>query len=265
MASIITVEEALSAYGRDNDSIGDLVAGLGSLLGRMCNREFASRVSESISSGDTITLTVPNHGFSAGQSVSVVAEDGSLDEICEITSVPTLSKLTVQTSDVAPDICNLDSTVRLVHVATFATDGTDTVFIDPRPVSEIVKVSIPDGDGGWEEVDSSGYALSETRNGLSFCGALVNLERNWPHPKSGRARLSSGVKVEFVSGEPVVPPDAVYAMKLAVKQCRRNEKTGIFQSESNEGYSYSRRSSQELKAAFGEVLSTINQLKISVM
>lgn len=266
--SLVTLEDYQVALDEPNGKqtseliLFDRMASLTRLLERTCCRAFPMMVSDVVASNESgdeterdLEFTIPHHGLRVGTSVKVETSTGVLSDLYTIDS-RSVHKIQIRaTISAAGADALLDSeewvSVRKVRKVVKATKGGSSIFLDPRPVAEIISVTT---DSAVETVamDAADYALGDRdEDGLSFIGELMLKTASLP-VKGRESHYSDGVTVEFVSGE-LYPPRALHeALLNLLVELPKRQARGDLQSESFEDYSYSRLSVSEVGRLFGE-------------
>lgn len=273
--SILTVEEIHAACpnARSERELFDFAAGITAAFERACNRAIAKRVSNATAQNGTATATIPRHGWRVGQQIVVTAinADAHWEGITEVTSVSGWDVITFQIDSEAESETATEITIRPVRSSVFQTRGTQSLFLDPRPLADVVSVELGKGDGTYETaLDASTYALGDLVDGVSLTGELVLYGRRFPERRGTYRQggyINAGARVAYVSGEPIPPSDLIYGARKAIKTQweRKDKKNADLQSESYDYYSYSRMSTEQLAAMFGELESIIRSHKIAVI
>jgi hypothetical protein len=273
--SILTVDEihAVCPNAKSQRDLFDFAAGITAALERACNRTFAKRISNATAINGTVTATIPRHGFKVGQRIAVAAINAAphFEGLMEVASVSGWDQFTFGIDSQLASEAAIELSVRPVREVVMQTRGGQAVFLDPRPVAEVVSVEIGEGGGTFAApLGASKYALGDLIDGVSFTGELVLYEQRFPERrgtfKDGRW-ATAGARISYVSGEPNAPSDIIYGAKRAMKSVwdRKDRKNADFQSESYDYYSYSRMGADQLAALFGELESIIQSHRVAVI
>lgn len=268
--SLITLDELRNAVGKSPSDrvLMDRIAGVSAAIERYCNRAFAKRVSGvAVDTAGVLSLTIPRHGIEPGATIVVKTSTGvsALDgNRTALTTGRTEHVLTIASALTENDLEGVEITVRQRRELIRPTRGGRTLFLDPLPIAEVNAVSLADGSGGWEALESTGYSLSETRDGLSLIGELMLTDRYFLTSVSGGV-YPSGAKVTFVSGAAWVQSDIAQACLAVCKTIDKRQRSAGLSSERYDYYSYTRLGSAELKELFGEVESTLIHYRITAV
>lgn len=273
--SILTVDEMWAACpgAKSERELFDFASGVCVALERATNRVIARRAINATAASGVATVTVPRHGWRTGQSVRVVALNAAehWDGVFVITGTPDVDSLTfaIESEEVSESAIELS--LRPVRTATLQTRGGSSLFLDPRPLAEVLTIELGVGDGTFDDpLLATDHGLGDVTGGVSLSGELVLYSRNFPERKGdyrGGRYVNAGVRVTYVCGEDVAPPDLVYACgrAMATVWARSRKKNADFKSESYDYYSYSRMSRGELAELFGEVESIILSYRLAVI
>jgi hypothetical protein len=266
--ALATLGEVRAAVGStQSDSVlMDRLAGVSAAIERYCNRAFPKRVSAVAVASGVLSLTIPRHGFMAGDVVVVKSStaNSSLDGTKTIASVVSEHVFTITTTLTEDEIEGLEITVRKRRESIRPTRGGRSMFLDPLPVSEVVSLSLSDGAQGWTLLETTEYDLAEKTDGLSTSGEVILYTKAFPSYRDGRI-YPSGMKAVFVSGAAWVQPDIVQACLAVCKTIDKRQRSAGLSSESYDYYSYTRMTSTELKQLFGEVESTLTHYRITAV
>lgn len=273
--SILTVDEMWAACpeAKSERELYDFASGVCVALERATNRAIARRAVNATAASGVATVTVPRHGWRTGQSVRVVAlnADAFWDGVFVIIGTPDVDTLTFAITGVASPDAAIELSLRPVRVATLQTRGGSSLFLDPRPLGEVLSVELGAGDGTFSDpLLATQHGLGDVIGGVSLTGELVLYSQTFPERVGdyrGGRYVNAGVRVAYVSGEEVAPPDLVYACgrAMATVWSRSRKKNADFKSESYDYYSYSRMSRGELAELFGEVESIIFSYRLAVI
>jgi len=294
--SLLTLTELWSEVPDANSDreLFDLAAGLSQSIARLCNRAIAMRASEAASVDGVATIKVPRHSLSVGQSVSLysVSDPENWSGVFEVTSVGCIDTFTVTLVDheePPEETITLEHqgelTVRPVIDAVLPTNGGSSIFLDPRPVAEVLSVELGQSDGTFADpLELEDFGLSEVKQGVSFTGELTLFSGSFPCrsstprsrgflsgglPAGGSFRngyaMPRGARIRYVSGEPLVPSDLIYACRKLVSAIRKRAKRGDMKSMSYDYFSYTRMSGDELAGLVGEAESIIQSHRLAVM
>lgn len=274
--SILTVDEihALCPNARSERELFDFAAGITAAFERACNRVIAKRVSNATAADGTATAIIPRHGWRVGQEIKVTAvnADSHWEGLTEVASVTGWDQITFAIDSEEETETATEITIRPVRQSILQTRGTQSLFLDPRPLAEIVSVELGEGDGTYQTaLETTKYALGDIVDGVSLTGELVLYDGLFPERLGGTYRqgkyINAGARVSFISGEPVPPSDLIYGARMAMKKTweRKDKKNSDLQSESYDYYSYSRMGADQLAALFGELESIIKSHRIAVI
>lgn len=273
--SIITVEEihALCPDARSDRDLYDFAAGITQAFERACNRVIARRVSNATAAEGVATAIIPRHGWRVGQEIRVAAINAAShwDGLTEVASVSGWDQITFEIDSELESETATEITIRPVREAVLQTRGTQSVFLDPRPLAEIISVELGKGDGTYEtELDADTYALGDIVDGVSFTGELVLYDDTFPERLGNYRRggyINAGARIKYISGEPIPPNDLIYGARRAMKTTweQKDKKNSNLQSESYDYYSYSRMGADQLAGLFGELESIIKSHRIAVI
>lgn len=248
----------------------DLAAGMSAALERATNRVFAKRVSLAVTEEDFTEITIPRHGWAAGDRIRLFALDpeSDWDGIFQIASVTGPDRFKISLTPETPLSASGEVTARRVQRAEVSTSGGSRLFLHPRPVAEVVSVQLMNHLGGYEDpLESNLVVLADTTQGVSLSGEVVLRGIRLPENRSGSYRdgrsVAGGALVEFVAGEPIVPADLIHAAKQAIQEVPKRQKRGGKSSERYDYYSYSMMSAAELSEYFGELHSIIRSLRLA--
>jgi hypothetical protein len=235
------------------------MAGMAEVISSYCNRVFASLVSCIEADAVNWVVTIPFHGFEVGSQVKF-SSSGDYTETLEIidrtTHTFTVANVIEQ---VDVDLMLSDPewvSVRPVRTMTLSTNGYDRIALFPRPVAEVVSLTI---DG--VTIDPSEYGLADIDNGLSFIGEVVLGSSCYPE-KGDRDRQTAGATVEFVSGEAFPPIALQSAMLYVLKVQPTRQGQAAYQSQSMEYYSYSKMSGADVGSLLGESEFAIKRFRL---
>jgi hypothetical protein len=266
--ALATLGEVRAAVGSTpSDSVlMDRLAGVSAGIERYCNRAFPKRVSAVAVSGTDLSLTIPRHGFMAGDFVVLKSSTGNedIDGTHEITSVASEHVFTIDTTVTEDEIEGIEITARKRREAIRPTRGGRSMFLDPLPVSEVISLSLSDGAQGWTLLEATAYDLAEKTDGLSTSGEVMLYSKAFPSYRDGGV-YPAGMKAVFVSGAAWVQPDIVQACIAVCKTIDKRQRSAGLSSESYDYYSYTRMTSTELKQLFGEVESTLTHYRITAV
>jgi len=224
---------------------------------------------ESIVADETnATITAYRHGLKAGDKVRLTTEAGGTD--IDLDSATVLSDgLTRDVFKVACTITQGDATavsrasVRPVRVAQHRTCGGESVFVDWRPLVDVVSLSVPDGQGGWTAKLATEYEISgDTGDGVSLTGEIVLLYDSFSRGTGTNKHRANGVRIEYVSGESFLVPTAKYVFTKCLGTISDRLLQSGIQSESMEYYSYTRSAADGAGVLIGEFDGLLNQLRI---
>jgi hypothetical protein len=273
--SILTLEE-IHAVCRDPQSereLFDFAAGISAALEKACNRVFAKRASNATAVNGTASAKVLRHGLRVGQSIKVAAINAAShwDGVTTVASVTGYDELTFEIDSELASETAAEISIRPVRSNVMQTSGGSILMLHPRPVAEITSVEIGLGDGTYETaLASTAYALGDQIDGVSYSGELVLYTELFPKRLGdyrGGHLQTSGARVGYVCGEPIVPPDLVYGAQRAMKSVweKRLKKNTDLQSESYDYYSYSRMGTEQLRDMFGEFESIIRSHRLALI
>lgn len=270
------------ADGSTDDQLRTLLGSLTDLMEEVLNRGLTHAV-ESISVdeiNDTATLIVAGHGFAEGDEVDITTRAGNspIEGQQVITSVVDEHQFKIAFTGTSADLAeHPEYTARRVLLQRVNTHGSHSLFIDPRPVAEVLEVSIGDTENDSELLDASEYFLAEIHRGVSYTGELFRSNQEWPkiytrtptvlwkNKPQPRIPMPSGVRIKYIVGEPFVPQALVTALvKTAIATPKRQEIEG-FGSVSYDYYSVSRISSTEIGQLFGESEYILKKFRLPVM
>jgi hypothetical protein len=165
----------------------------------------------------------------------------------------------------------IELSVRPVRTVTLQTRGGSSIFLDPRPLSEVLTLELGHGDGTFADpLLPTQYGMGDITGGMSLTGELVLYSQSFRRRVGdyrGGQYVNAGARVTYVSGEEVAPPDLVYACgrAMATVWSRSRKKNADFKSERYDYYSYSRMAAGELAELFGEVESIIRSYRLAVI
>ena len=271
---LTTLNYAESATGLTGENAVNLASGLFASIERACNRVFA-RVIESIDvvdGGDSVEVCQYRHRMKPGDKVSLASTSRSSD--LDIVGAVILSEgfgrdqyriaAPEGVTIAAEDIDGVDFYSRPHWTEIRRTrKGSTSAFVQKLPLMEVVKLSVPDGDGGWEEVLAEDYLIAGVMQGeASITGEVSLVSSTFSGAFNGDLYHPAGVQIEYVAGEPEPPEDAIYAMREILKVATRRNKQSDIQSESYDYYSYSRLSADQIGTLFGEAERIIRELRI---
>lgn len=273
--SILTVDE-IHAVCRDPQSereLFDFASGITAALEKACNRVFAKRCSNATAATGTASATIPRHGLKVGQSIAVAAINAAShwDGITTVASVTGFDDFTFEIDSELASETAIEISIRPVRSEIKQTNGGSILMLHPRPVGQVTSVEVGKGDGTFDTaLATAKYMLGDVTDGASYSGELVLFEGAFP-TRTGSYRGGdhqvAGVRVGYVCGEPVVPPDLVYGAQRAMKSVweKRLKKNTDLQSESYDYYSYSRMGAEQLRDLFGEFESIIRSHRLALM
>lgn len=250
----------------------DLGAAVSAALERACNRVLAKRLSAATTSGGVTTITVPRHNLSVGDSVRLYTQDtaSNWNGTFEVDAVPSIDTFAISLSpDVSLSVAG-EVTMRPVRTEVQDTEGGRSFVCNVRPVAEIVSVEVADYDHVFgAALDAENVLLSTETGGVSLSGEVVLRYQVLPVDANGTWRTGNrfprGLRVKYVSGEPLVPQDILHTVRKAIKQMVSISGRGGKVSESYEDYSYTLGSVEQLSKYFGELHSLIRHYRLPVI
>ncbi|MEM1225912.1 MAG: hypothetical protein AAGJ40_09445 [Planctomycetota bacterium] len=253
-------------------SAGDAVAvaaGLSDALSRACNRVFARYVESITADGTTTVVTSFRHGLSAGDRVSIATEGGSSPLDGSVQTVAA-TNLTLDTFEIASAMTSAEATaigsatMRPVVDEVHRTRCVDSIFVQCRPLAEVVSLETHDGSQSYTTVAATDYSVvGPFKDGVSLSGEVALLEDQFPDGSLNGRWDPIGAKISYVAGEPTIPSGVEYLMTNMLNGLYGRLTASGFQSENIDYYSYSRLSTAEIGTLFGEADQIIKSYRIA--
>lgn len=269
---LLKLSEAEAATKKIGEQAIAIAAGLFASMQTCCNRSFAQRVENVTISGATATLLSFRHGFYVGQSVCVTTDSKSSSlDLAKATVLETgFGRDTFQVSlGDSATITQAQADASTVYVRPVrklirrTREGSQSVFVQHLPLTKVISLSLPDGEGGWTVLDADRYVFSGDRQeALSYSGEITLTSGSFPGGRDGSRFHPAGALIEYVAGEAVPPAELFYAMPRLLESAERRTRSSGMQSESYDYYSYSKLTADQVGSLFGEADKIIRELSI---
>lgn len=269
---LLKLSEAEAATKKIGEQAIGIAAGLFSAMQVACNRSFAQRVEGVTVAGSVVSFLSFRHGFYAGQSISVSTDTGrsALDMVTATVLEAGVTRDTFALSLAEDDSISQDqANARTIYVRPVRTllrrtkAGSQSVFVQHLPLTQVVSLSVADGGGGFTLLDPDRYVFSGDRQEtVSYSGEITLTSGSFAGGRGGSRFHPAGALVKYVAGEPVPPAELFYAMPRLLAAAEARSKSSGFQSESYDYYTYSKLTADQVGTLFGEADRIIRELRI---
>jgi hypothetical protein len=281
--SDIKSETSYVDNGATDDQLRSMLGGLCEALEGLLNRNFP-HVIESYSvdeSANTVTFISPQHGLSIGDEVWITSLGGEspIENLQTVTAVESFHSFSIAYSGTLAQLEAISVyTIRKIRNDSMPTYGHNSIFLDPRPVANVLSVSIGNESNEATLLEATDYMLAETTGGISESGELYRIGKMWPKLQTRRQTIlrrgdvpmprramPAGARVKWVVGEAFPIPALANAMiTLCIQYPKANEIQG-FASVSYDYYSVSRISSAEIGKIFVEAEHMLKQYRLPLI
>ena len=269
--------------GATDDQLRSILGGLCEALEGLLNRMFPHVIESYVvdEAADTITFTSPHHSLRPSDEIflTTIAGDSPIDGLQTVTSVGGFHTFTIAYTGTQADIdAHPVYTMRKVRNDSISTYGHNSIFLDPRPVAQILRVAVGNEVNEETVLEADEYMLAEDVSGVSETGELYRIGKMWPKIQTRRQTIlrrdggpmpvrsmPAGARIKWVVGEAFPLPALANAMiTLCIQYPKANEIQG-FGSVSYDYYSVSRISASEIGQLFVEAEHMLKQYRLPLI